>query len=141
MNTRVEAGETAVKLARKWAYLVKGVAPYQAKVVFAKNNFLERSSAAVSSSTDPDATTNFGPLTPGFQLIDYDSVSALEDAISDPNTAAFMVEPVQGEGGVIVPSPDYFQQVWKISLIFNIFRRFLFLAISRSFLSCYSYFS
>ena len=111
MNTGVEAGETAVKLARKWAYQVKKVAPNQAKVVFAKNNFWGRSLAAVSSSTDPEAWGNFGPLMPNFQTIDYDNVPALEAAISDPNTAAFMVEPVQGEGGVIVPSPEYFAQV------------------------------
>lgn len=104
MNTGVEAGETAVKLARRWAYEVKGVQPYQAKVVFAKNNFWGRTMTAISSSTDPSSYTNFGPFMPGFEIVDYDDLAALETAISDPNCAAFMVEPIQGEAGVVVPS-------------------------------------
>jgi ornithine--oxo-acid transaminase len=96
MNTGVEACETAVKLARKWAYLNKGVPENKAKIVFAKNNFWGRSIAAISSSTDPLSFQDFGPFLPGFEVIDYDDLEALEKAISDPNTAAFMVEPIQG---------------------------------------------
>jgi ornithine--oxo-acid transaminase len=104
MNTGVEAGETAVKLSRKWAYEVKGVPQNQATVVFANQNFWGRSLAAVSSSTDPDCYNNFGPYMPGFKLVPYNDLAALEEVFkSDPNVAAFMVEPIQGEAGVVVP--------------------------------------
>lgn len=103
MNSGVEAGETAVKLARKWAYERKGVPENAAKVVFAKNNFWGRSLAAVSSSTDPLSYRNYGPYMPGFEIVPYNDLVALEKSISDPNTAAFMVEPIQGEAGVVVP--------------------------------------
>lgn len=104
MNSGVEAGETAVKLARKWAYEVKGVPANQATVVFANQNFWGRSLAAVSSSTDPDCYNNFGPYMPGFKLIPYNDLGALEETFkADPNVAAFMVEPIQGEAGVVVP--------------------------------------
>ncbi len=120
MNTGVEGGETAVKLARKWAYEVKGVAPNMAKVVFAKDNFWGRTIAAVSSSSDPDCYTNFGPYTPGFEQIEYNNLEALENAISDPNTAAFMVEPIQGEAGVVVPSNGYLQGVRDLCTKYNV---------------------
>ncbi|MEY3983030.1 MAG: hypothetical protein RL160_587 [Bacteroidota bacterium] len=107
MNTGVEAGETAIKLARKWAYEVKGVTPNKAKVVFAEGNFWGRTIAAVSSSTDPDSFTNFGPFVPGFEVIPYNDLERLEGAISDGDTAAFMVEPIQGEAGVIIPDEGY----------------------------------
>ncbi len=107
MNTGVEAGETAIKLARKWAYEVKGVTPNKAKVVFAEGNFWGRTIAAVSSSTDPDSYTNFGPFVPGFEVIPYNDLERLEAAISDGDTAAFMVEPIQGEAGVIIPDEGY----------------------------------
>lgn len=107
MNTGVEACESAVKLARRWAYDVKKVPDNKAKVVFADNNFWGRSIAAISASTDPDSYARFGPFVPGFQTIPYDDLVALEKAISDPNTAAFMVEPIQGEAGVVLPSPGY----------------------------------
>lgn len=103
MNTGVEAGETAIKLSRKWAYLVKGVPENKAKVVFAKNNFWGRTLAAVSASTDPSSFAGYGPFMPGFETVPYNDLKALEAAISDPNTAAFMVEPIQGEAGVVVP--------------------------------------
>jgi ornithine--oxo-acid transaminase len=103
MNSGVEAGETAVKLARKWAYLRKGVPQNQAKIVFAKDNFWGRSIAAVSSSTDPSSYKDYGPYVPGFEIVPYNDLEALEKAISDKNTAAFMVEPIQGEAGVVVP--------------------------------------
>lgn len=104
MNSGVEAGETAVKLSRKWAYEVKGVPKDQATVVFANQNFWGRSLAAVSSSTDPDCYNNFGPYMPGFKLVPYNNLAALEAVFQqDPNVAAFMVEPIQGEAGVVVP--------------------------------------
>lgn len=114
MNTGVEAGETAVKLARKWAYLVKGVPKNQAKVVFARNNFWGRTLAAVSSSTDPSSFEGYGPFMPGFEIVDYNDLAALETAISDPNTAAFMVEPIQGEAGVVVPDDNYLPGIRKL---------------------------
>ncbi len=114
MNSGVEAGETAVKLARKWAYLVKGVPTNKAKVVFARDNFWGRSLAAVSSSTDPSSYGGYGPFMPGFEIVDYNNLEQLEKAISDPNTAAFMVEPIQGEAGVVVPDADYLPGVRRL---------------------------
>jgi ornithine--oxo-acid transaminase len=117
MNSGVEAGETAVKLARKWAYEVKGVPQNQATVVFANQNFWGRSLAAVSSSTDPECYNNFGPYMPGFKLIAYDDLSALETILqNDPNIAAFMVEPIQGEAGVKVPHEVLFCKIILLSI-------------------------
>mmetsp|Transcript_13297 Transcript_13297/g.20021 ORF Transcript_13297/g.20021 Transcript_13297/m.20021 type:complete len:431 (-) Transcript_13297:137-1429(-) len=120
MNTGVEAGETAVKLARKWAYTVKGVPDGKAKVVFARNNFWGRTMSAISSSTDPTSYTGFGPYMPGFEIVDYNNLSALEAAISDPNTAAFMVEPIQGEAGVVVPDEGYLPGVRALCDKYNV---------------------
>lgn len=114
MNTGVEGGETALKLARKWAYKVKGVPKNQAKVVFAAENFWGRTLAACSSSTDPDCYEDYGPYMPGFEIVPYNSLEALEVAIQDPNTCAFMVEPIQGEAGVLVPDPGYLIGVRKL---------------------------
>jgi len=111
MNTGVEGGETACKIARKWAYEVKGVAPDCAKIVFAKENFWGRTMAACSSSTDPDCYTGFGPKMPGFSLVPYNDLAALEEELKDPNCAAFMVEPIQGEAGVVVPDEGYLKGV------------------------------
>ncbi|KAK7074498.1 Ubiquitin carboxyl-terminal hydrolase 8, partial [Halocaridina rubra] len=107
MNTGVEGGETACKLARKWGYMKKGIPKNQAKIIFAQNNFWGRTLAAVSSSTDPTAYSDYGPFLPGFSIIPYDDLQALEIAISDPTVAAFMVEPIQGEAGVVVPKDGY----------------------------------
>jgi ornithine--oxo-acid transaminase len=110
MNSGVEGAETAVKLARRWAYDVKGVEEGKAKVVFAKDNFWGRSIAAVSASTDPDSFGGFGPFVPGFETVPYNDLGALKTALeSDPNIAAFMVEPIQGEAGIIVPDMGYLQ--------------------------------
>jgi ornithine--oxo-acid transaminase len=115
MNTGVEAGETAVKLARRWAYDVKGIPRYGAKVVFAENNFWGRTLAAVSSSTDPESRGGYGPFMPGFEIIPYDNPEALEQLLDrDQNIAAFMVEPIQGEAGVIVPRPGYMRRVREL---------------------------
>lgn len=108
MNTGVEGGETAVKLARKWGYTVKGIPDNQAHVLFANENFWGRTLAAVSSSTDPDCYNGFGPYMPGFSTIPYNDLNALEDALkANPNVCAFMVEPIQGEAGVVVPHDGY----------------------------------
>lgn len=107
MNTGVEAVETALKLCRKWAYNVKGVPANRAKIVVCENNFHGRTSTVVSFSTDPSSYTGFGPLMPGFEIIPYNDLTALENALSDPNVAGFLVEPIQGEAGVIVPDAGY----------------------------------
>lgn len=120
MNSGVEAGETAVKLARRWAYRKKGVATNQAKVIFANENFWGRSIAALSSSSDPSCYTDFGPYTPGFELVDYNDLDALETAFKDPNTAAFYVEPIQGEAGIRVPSPGYLRGVRDLCDKYNV---------------------
>jgi ornithine--oxo-acid transaminase len=110
MNTGVEAGESAIKLARKWAYEVKGVPANQAEVIFAEGNFWGRTIAAVSSSNDPSSYNNFGPFVPGFSRIPYNDLKALEEKLQNPNVAAFMVEPIQGEAGVVIPSPGYLKK-------------------------------
>jgi len=107
MNTGVEGGETAVKLARRWAYRVKGVPEGEARVVFCENNFWGRTLAALSSSTDPSCKHDFGPYMPGFSTVPYNDLAALEAAIAHPHVAAFMVEPIQGEAGVVVPDDGY----------------------------------
>ncbi|EGT35705.1 hypothetical protein CAEBREN_00410 [Caenorhabditis brenneri] len=111
MNTGVEACESAVKLARRWAYDVKGVKENEAVVVFAENNFWGRSIAAISASTDPDSYSRFGPFVPGFKTVPYNNLKAVEAAISDKNVAAFMVEPIQGEAGVVLPDAGYLKGV------------------------------
>ena len=107
MNTGVEGGETAIKLARRWGYAVKGIPENQAKVLFAEGNFWGRTLAAISSSTDPSSYKGFGPYMPGFGIVPYNDLQALETALADSNVAAFMVEPIQGEAGVYVPSEGY----------------------------------
>jgi len=113
-NTGVEGCETAVKLARKWAYMVKGVPINQAKIIFAANNFWGRTLAAISSSTDPKSTKDFGPYMPGYVIIPYNDLAALEDALQDPDVAAFMVEPIQGEAGVVVPDAGYLSKAYNL---------------------------
>ena len=110
MNTGVEAGESAIKLARKWAYEVKGVPANQAEIIFAEGNFWGRTIAAVSSSSDPSSYNNFGPFVPGFSRIPYNDLAALEERLQNPNVAAFMVEPIQGEAGVVIPSTGYLKK-------------------------------
>ncbi len=112
MNTGVEGGETALKLARRWGYRVKGIPSNQAKVVFARGNFWGRTIAAISSSSDPDSYTDFGPFLPGYLTVPYNDLSALEESFrSDPHIAAFMVEPIQGEAGVVVPDSGYLKGI------------------------------
>jgi ornithine--oxo-acid transaminase len=120
MNTGVEGGETALKLARRWAYDVKGVKENQAKMVFANGNFWGRTLAAISASNDPSSFGGFGPFLPGYELVDYNDLAALENAIKDPNTAAFMVEPIQGEAGVVVPDAGYLKGVRDLCNKYNV---------------------
>ncbi len=120
MNTGVEACESAVKLARKWGYEVKGVAPNQAVVVFAEGNFWGRSIAAISASTDPSSYTNFGPFVPGFEKIPYNNIEALEKRLQNPNVVAFMAEPIQGEAGVIIPDEGYLKSVKELCQKHNV---------------------
>ncbi|MFL3660731.1 MAG: ornithine--oxo-acid transaminase [Polaribacter sp.] len=114
MNTGVEGGETALKLCRKWAYKVKGVPENKAKILFAENNFWGRTLAAVSSSTDPSAYNDYGPYLPGFEIVKYNDLGALEKALEDPNVAGFMVEPIQGEAGVVVPDEGYLKKAYEL---------------------------
>jgi len=107
MNTGAEAVETAIKLARKWAYEVKGIAENEAVIVVAEDNFHGRTTTIISFSNDEDARKNFGPYTPGFIKIPYNDKKALEDALAHPNVIGFLVEPIQGEAGVNVPDSDY----------------------------------
>ena len=110
MNTGVEGDETAIKLARKWAYDVKGIEKYKAKIIFCEGNFHGRTMAAVSASTDPDCKDGFGPYLPGIEIIPFNDIDALEKALEDKNVAAFLVEPIQGEAGVMVPDEGYLKK-------------------------------
>ncbi len=114
MNTGVEGGETAVKLCRKWAYDVKGVAEDKAVMIFVEGNFWGRTLGAISASTDPTSTTGFGPFMPGYKVIPYNDLDALETALEDPNVAGFMVEPIQGEAGVVVPNEGYLRKAYEM---------------------------
>lgn len=110
MNTGAEAVETAIKIARKWAYDVKGVPAGQAKIITCQGNFHGRTTTIVSFSTDPDSTGGFGPFTPGFEVIPYNDLDALASALRDPHVAGFLVEPIQGEAGVYTPSEDFIKR-------------------------------
>jgi ornithine--oxo-acid transaminase len=120
MNTGVEGGETAIKLARRWGYAVKGIPENQAKVIFAQGNFWGRTLAAISSSTDPSSYNGFGPFMPGFGLVPYNDLAALETALQDPNVAAYMVEPIQGEAGVVIPTDGYLKGVRDLCTKYNV---------------------
>jgi ornithine--oxo-acid transaminase len=111
MNTGVEAVETAVKLARRWGYKMKGIPDNQAKIVWVENNFHGRTLSSISASTDPTSYGGFGPLVPGYVIIPYNDLKALDNALIDPNVCAFIFEPVQGEAGVIVPGEGYLKGV------------------------------
>lgn len=107
MNTGAEGVETAMKLVRKWAYTRKGIPQNQARILFAKDNFHGRTISVISASNDPEAKNDFGPFTPGISSIAYNDIQALEKELEDPNVAAFIVEPIQGEAGVMVPDEGY----------------------------------
>ncbi len=114
MNTGVEGGETALKLARKWGYTVKGIPENKAKIIFVEGNFWGRTLAAISSSQDPSSFKGFGPYMPGYEIIPYNDLEALKEAVADPNVAGFMVEPIQGEAGVVVPDEGYLKKAYDI---------------------------
>jgi len=114
MNTGVEGGETAVKLARKWGYEVKKVPNNCAKIIFVEGNFWGRTLGAISSSTDSSSTNGFGPFMPGYEIIPYNDLGSLKDSLKDQNVVAFMVEPIQGEAGVIVPDDDYLKKAYDL---------------------------
>ncbi len=113
MNTGAEAVETCIKLARKWAYTVKGVPKDQAEIIVCNDNFHGRTTTIIGFSTEPNYKKDFGPFTPGFKAIPFGDIEALKSAIT-PNTAAFMAEPIQAEGGIIVPPPGYMEQVRQL---------------------------
>lgn len=122
MNTGVEGGETSLKLARKWGYEVKGIPDNQARVVFAKNNFWGRTLAAISASTDPAARTHFGPYMPGYDLVPYNDLAAVKQLFEEKGKtiAAIMLEPIQGEAGVVVPDEGYLKGVYELCKKHNI---------------------
>ena len=120
MNTGAEAVETAIKIARKWAYDVKGVPSGAAKIITCSENFHGRTTTIVSFSTDPDSTGGFGPYTPGFEVIPYNDLDALAAALKDPNVAGFLVEPIQGEAGVNVPADDYIREAHALCKAANV---------------------
>ena len=120
MNTGVEGGETAIKLARKWGYLKKKIPHNEARIVFANGNFWGRTLAAISSSDDPSSYKDFGPYMPGYDIIPYNDLISLEEKLKNHNTAAFMIEPIQGEAGVIVPDQGYLSSVRLLCSKYNV---------------------
>ncbi len=120
MNTGAEADETAIKLCRKWAYNVKGIEENAAKIIVCANNFHGRTTTIISFSTDPDAKKGFGPYTPGFEVIPYNDIPALEKALEDKNVAGFLVEPIQGEAGVMVPDEGYLKKAYDLCHAHNV---------------------
>jgi len=107
INSGVEAVETAIKLCRKWAYEKKGIAPNLARIIFVSGNFHGRTLGVISASVDPSSTTGFGPFLPGYDVIPYNDLDALETALKQENVAVFLLEPIQGEAGVFVPDDGY----------------------------------
>ena len=120
MNSGAEANETALKLARKWAYKVKGVPADRAKIVAVQNNFHGRTLGIVSASTEAASTDHYGPFLPGFVIIPYNDLKALEEALQDPDVCAFWVEPIQGEAGVIIPDYGYMSGIRKLCDQYNV---------------------
>lgn len=114
MNTGVEGGETAVKLARRWGYDVKGIEKNKAKIIFVAGNFWGRTLSAISTSKDPSSYEGFGPYMPGFEVIPYNDLAALQQAVQDPSVAGFMLEPIQGEAGVVIPDEGYLRKAYEL---------------------------
>jgi ornithine--oxo-acid transaminase len=119
MNTGAEAVETAIKICRKWAYEKKGIPENEAKIIVCEGNFHGRTTTIISFSSDPDASKNFGPYTPGFIRIPYDDTEALEKALQQPNVAGFLVEPIQGEAGVYTPAVDFLSKSRELCSKYN----------------------
>jgi ornithine--oxo-acid transaminase len=120
MNTGVEAVETAIKLSRKWGYLVKGIEENKARIIVCEGNFHGRTTGVISFSSDPSATKNFGPYMPGYDAIPFNDLAALEKAFQDNNAVAFLFEPIQGEAGVVVPDDGYYSKVRNLCSAYNI---------------------
>lgn len=120
MNSGAEANETAIKLARKWGYTKKGIADNQAVIVAVKQNFHGRTTTIISASTDPTSTAGFGPFMPGFEIVEYDHVPALEKALANPNVCGLWIEPIQGEAGVYVPHEGYLKAAEKLCRQHNV---------------------
>ncbi|MBF9255505.1 ornithine--oxo-acid transaminase [Pontibacter sp. 172403-2] len=121
MNSGAEAVETAIKLARKWGYLKKGIAPNKAEIIVVEHNFHGRTTGIISFSTDPDSTKGFGPYMPGYKVIPYNDVNALEEALQEnPNVCGFLVEPIQGEAGVMVPDEGYLAKAQALCKEYNV---------------------
>jgi len=120
MNSGAEANETAIKLARKWGYTKKGIPENEAVIVAVKKNFHGRTTTIISVSTDPSARKGFGPFMPGFEVVDYDNVPALEKALANPNVCGLWIEPIQGEAGVYVPAEGYLKAAEKLCRQHNV---------------------
>lgn len=120
MNSGAEGDETALKVTRKWGYKVKGIPENQAKIICCRENFHGRTITVISMSNDPDARNDFGPFTPGFIPIPYNDLTALEEALQDPNVAGFLVEPIQGEAGVFVPDEGYLKKAYDLCKAKNV---------------------
>lgn len=120
MNTGAEGDETALKLCRRWAYDVKGIEKDRAKIIVCADNFHGRTITVISMSTDPDSKAGFGPYTPGFEVIPYNNLPALAKALEDPNVAGFLVEPIQGEAGVVVPEEGYLKKAFEMCKAKNV---------------------
>lgn len=120
MNSGAEANETAIKLTRKWGYTKKGIPDNQAVIVAVKKNFHGRTTTIISASTDPDARKGFGPFMPGFEIVDYDNIPALEKALANPNVCGLWIEPIQGEAGVYVPQEGYLKAAEKLCRQHNV---------------------
>jgi ornithine--oxo-acid transaminase len=114
MNSGAEGDETALKLCRKWAYEKKGIPENQAKIIVCEGNFHGRTITIISMSTDPDSYKGYGPYTPGFTIVPYNDIEALEKELEDPNVAGFMIEPIQGEAGVYVPDDQYLKKAYEL---------------------------
>ncbi len=120
MNSGAEADETALKIARRWGYDKKGIEENKAKIIVCDGNFHGRTITIISMSTDPDSYKGFGPYTPGFEVVPYNNLDALEKALEDPNVAAFLVEPIQGEAGVYVPEDGYLKKAYDLCKAKNV---------------------
>jgi ornithine--oxo-acid transaminase len=120
MNTGAEAVETAIKLCRKWAYQKKNIPENKARIIFVESNFHGRTLGAISASTEDSSRDEFGPYVPGYDIIPYDDIPALEKALQNPNVAGFMFEPIQGEAGVVVPNEDYLSQAHALCKKHNV---------------------
>ncbi|MCI0750829.1 MAG: ornithine--oxo-acid transaminase [Flammeovirgaceae bacterium] len=120
MNSGAEANETAIKLARKWGYTKKGIPDNEAVIVAVKKNFHGRTTTIISASTDPSARKGFGPFMPGFEIVDYDNVAALEKALDNPNVCGLWIEPIQGEAGVYVPAEGYLRTAAQLCKKHNV---------------------